>query len=97
MKKGDIVWLGLASANRDPRKFENPEEFVVGRPNVNHHLGFGAGPHRCLGMHLARHELVIAIDEWHKRIPDYQIASAEPLTERGGQLSLRNLPLRWKV
>jgi len=96
MKKGDVVWLGLASANRDPRKFEHPEEFVVGRPNATHHLGFGAGPHRCLGMHLARHELVIAINEWHTRIPDYEIASTEPLTERGGQLSLNKLPLRWK-
>jgi cytochrome P450 len=97
MKKGDIAWLGLASANRDPRTFENPGEFVLGRPNANHHLGFGAGPHRCLGMHLARHELVIAINEWHKRIPDYEIASTQPLTERGGQLSLTTLPLRWKV
>jgi cytochrome P450 len=97
MKKGDIVWLGLASANRDPRTFENPGEFVLGRPNANHHLGFGAGPHRCLGMHLARHELVIAINEWHKRIPDYEIASMQPLMERGGQLSLTTLPLRWKV
>lgn len=97
MKKGDIVWLGLASANRDPRKFSHPEEVVIGRPDANHHLGFGAGPHRCLGMHLARHELVIAINEWHKRIPDYEVVSAEPLTERGGQLSLNKLPLRWKV
>jgi cytochrome P450 len=97
MKKGDIVWLGLASANRDPRKFADPGEVVFGRPDANHHLGFGAGPHRCLGMHLARHELVIAINEWHKRIPDYQIATAEPLMERGGQLSLTTLPLRWKV
>ena len=90
-------WLGLASANRDPRKFSHPEEVVIGRPDANHHLGFGAGPHRCLGMHLARHELVIAINEWHKRIPDYEVVSAEPLTERGGQLSLNKLPLRWKV
>jgi cytochrome P450 len=97
MKKGDVVWLGLATANRDPRKFDQPEEFVLGRPNATQHLGFGAGPHRCLGMHLARHELVIAINEWHKRIGDYEIATTEPLTERGGQLSLKKLPLRWKV
>jgi cytochrome P450 len=97
MKKGDILWLGLASSNRDPREFDNPDEFVVGRPNVNHHLGFGAGPHRCLGMHLARHELVIAVNEWHKRIPDYEIAATAPLTERGFQLSLRTLPLRWSA
>ena len=45
------------------------------RPDISHHLGFAAGPHRCLGMHLARHELVIALQEWHKRIPDYAIAA----------------------
>ena len=95
MEKGEVIWLGLASSNRDPRKFENPDKFVLGRDNASHHLAFGAGPHRCLGMHLARHELVIAVNEWHKRIPDYEIATSQPLHERGGQLSLRTLPLRW--
>ena len=97
MKAGDLLWLGLASANRDPRKFENPDDFVIGRPELNHHLGFAAGPHRCLGMHLARHELVIAVNEWHKRIPDYTVAAAGGLVERGGQLSLKSLPLEWPV
>jgi cytochrome P450 len=46
-------------------------------------------------MHLARHELVIALQEWHKRIPDYHIAEGTELRERGGQLTLLNLPLRW--
>jgi cytochrome P450 len=95
MKKGDVMWLGLASANRDPRKFDNPDEFIMDGPNVYQHLGFGAGPHRCLGMHLARHELPIVINEWHKRIPDYEIATTGPLMERGNQLSLRTLRLRW--
>ncbi len=45
-----------------------------------------AGPHRCLGMHLARHELIIAVTEWHKRIPDYELATTEQLYERGQQL-----------
>jgi cytochrome P450 len=95
MKKGDVVWLGLGSANRDPRKFPGADEFMIGRPNAGHHLGFAAGPHRCLGMHLARHELIIALNEWHARIPHYQIGTDEPLIERGGQLSLKTLPLRW--
>jgi cytochrome P450 len=95
MRKGDVVWLGLASANRDPRKFDDPDSFLMDRPNVSHHLGFGAGPHRCLGMHLARHELLIVLNEWHKRIPDYEIDATGPLMERGSQLSLRALPLRW--
>ena len=97
MRKGDILWLGLGSANHDPKKFANPREFNLDRDHVNHHLSFGAGPHRCLGMHLARHELVIAVTEWHKRIPDYELATDEQLYERGGQLSINRLPLRWEV
>ena len=46
-------------------------------------------------MHLARHELVIAVTEWHKRIPDYELATAGQLYERGGQLSIDRLPLCW--
>jgi hypothetical protein len=47
-------------------------------------------------MHLARHQLVLAVDEWHRQIPDYRIESPQPLMERGGGvLSLRSLPLRW--
>jgi cytochrome P450 len=95
LKKGDILWLGLASASRDPKKFADPLTFNVDREHINHHLAFGAGPHRCLGMHLARHELVIALTEWHKRIPDYELASDEQLRERGAQLTIMKLPLRW--
>jgi cytochrome P450 len=97
LKKGDILWLGLATANHDPGKFAEPRTFNIDRDHINHHLAFGAGPHRCLGMHLARHELVIALTEWHKRIPDYEIATDEPLQERGAQLSIDWLPLRWDV
>jgi cytochrome P450 len=95
LKKGDILWLGLATANHDPKKFADPLSFDIAREHINHHLSFGAGPHRCLGMHLARHELVIALKEWHVRIPDYELASDEQLYERGAQLSINKLPLRW--
>lgn len=97
MKAGDIVWLGIASANRDPRKFDDPEAFRLDRPNTGHHLGFGAGLHRCLGMHLARHELEVVVREWHRQIPDYAVAPGTELVERGHQLSLRSLPLVWSV
>lgn len=96
IKAGDMLWLGLASANRDPRKFERPDEFIMNRPNINDHVGFGWGTHRCLGMHLARAELVIALREWHEQIPEYRIAESAPeLMERGGQLRLQHLPLVW--
>jgi cytochrome P450 len=97
MRQDDIVWLGIASANRDPRKFENPDEFVPGRAGAHQHLAFGAGPHRCLGMHLARHELVVVLEEWHKRIPNYRITPGARLEERGIQLTLTSLPLEWEV
>jgi cytochrome P450 len=97
MKAGDIVWLGYAGANRDPRKFPDPEAFRLDRDNTGHHLGFGAGPHRCLGMHLARHEIEVVVREWHARIPDYALAPGTALVERGHQLSLRSLPLVWST
>jgi len=97
LRRGDVLWLGLATANHDPKKFANPRGFDIDREHLNHHLSFGAGPHRCMGMHLARHELVIAVTEWHKRIPDYELGTADQLYERGAQLSIDRLPLRWEV
>jgi cytochrome P450 len=94
MTKGDMVSLGIVSANRDPRKFERADEFVMDRA-PNPHIAFGLGPHRCLGMHLARRELTIAVEEWHARIPNYRLAEGAELIERGGQLSLTSLPLEW--
>jgi cytochrome P450 len=95
MNKGDMVWLGLAQANRDPRKFADPDAFDMERADLNHHLGFGAGVHRCIGMHLARAELVIALRAWHAVIPEYRLAEGAVITERGGQLRLQTLPLVW--
>ncbi|OFB37125.1 hypothetical protein BA059_20600 [Mycolicibacterium sp. (ex Dasyatis americana)] len=90
-KAGDMVSIPYNSATRG----QEPDgtEFKIGRGN-NSHLGFGAGPHRCLGSHLARRELVVAISEWHKRIPDYLLAD-EDIVEHGGILGLDRLPLMW--
>ena len=96
IRRGDMLWLGLASANRDPRKFDEPDRFVMDRPNLNDHLGFGSGPHRCLGQYLAKAELLIALREWHEQIPDYRVADGVALRERGGQLRLVSLPLVWR-
>ena len=96
MKEGDIVWLGLAAADRDPRKFDDPDEFKLGR-EFTKHLAFAAGGHRCLGSHLARSELIVALEEWLPRIPDFRLAEHDDLQERGGQLMLRRVPLQWDV
>lgn len=62
------------------------------------HYAFGAGPHRCLGSHLARQELSIFLREWHKRYPNFELATDEPILEhRGAVHGISHLPLRWDV
>ena len=64
---------------------------------MNRHLAFGAGAHRCLGSHLARHELGVALAEWHARIPEYRIAEGAEITYQGGVLAMGTLPLVWDI
>jgi cytochrome P450 len=96
IKQGQMVYLPLVSANRDPREFERAGEVLIDRA-ANRHIAFGAGPHRCLGSHLARQELRIALQEWHARIPDYELAPGAEILEHGGQIGISNLPLVWDV
>jgi cytochrome P450 len=96
MKAGEMVHLPLVSANRDPAEFPDAERVVIDRPD-NRHIAFGAGPHRCLGSHLARQELRIGLTAWHARIPRYRLDPNVPIREHGGQIGLDNLPLEWEV
>jgi cytochrome P450 len=97
VKPGQMVFVPLALANRDPDEFPDADRFVIDRPN-NRHIGFGAGPHRCLGAHLARRELTIALAEWHKRVPEYRIKPGADIREHAAvQIGLNNLPLEWDV
>jgi cytochrome P450 len=98
LKKGDMVYALVSGANRDPRAYEQADEFVIDRKR-NHHMGFANGPHRCLGAHLARRELVLAVQEWLRVIPDFHIATEAELRERGGgaMMTLTELPLAWEV
>ncbi|GAA3152489.1 cytochrome P450 [Kribbella aluminosa] len=104
IKKGDIAVVPLAPANRDPRSFPDADEFLIER-RPNRHVGFGLGPHRCLGAHLARTELRIALEEWHRRIPDYVVPDGVELPSSGFDAlygvgtsvpMLDSLPLVWK-
>ena len=75
--KGDQLLLMLCSANRDPDTFPHPADLDINR-SPNRHLSFGAGVHRCLGSHLGRVELTIALEELHRRIPDYRLVESDP-------------------
>jgi cytochrome P450 len=66
---GSPVGVITASGNHDETRWEDPEEWKLGRP-VQHHLAFGTGPHQCLGMHLARLELRVGLDRILDRLPD---------------------------
>ena len=94
MKKGQMVLLSIQSATRDPRVFPDPDQVIIDR-RPNRHIAFGASAHRCLGSHLARAELQVALAEWHRQIPDYWLDTTETPIARGGQVSLLELPLRW--
>lgn len=97
IKAGDRVVLSTAAANRDRHEFEDADQIVFGR-TPNRHIAFGAGRHRCLGSHLARLELEIVIEEWHKRIPDYRIPGDATVIDHVGSVSgLVSLPLEWDV
>lgn len=95
MTQGDRVVIPLGPPNRDPAHFEDADTFIIDR-DPNRHMGFGAGPHRCIGSHLARAELRIALEEWHAVIPEYRIPDGVRITERvGGIASVERLPLTW--
>jgi len=92
---GDFVYLSYPSAGRDDAIYPDAQKVDFDRENITH-LSFGAGPHRCLGSHLARHELTIAYEEWHKRIPAYELREDVEFTEASsGMFTLNSLPLRW--
>lgn len=84
---GQVVYLGLAAANRDPAVFANPDVFDISRAN-NNHVSFAVGPHVCLGAGLARRELEIALTTLAKRMPKLR-RGAEPPRRRCESLVFR--------
>ena len=91
---GSIVFVSIGAANVDPAVFGDPFDVRFDREE-NRHLGFGGGVHRCLGSHLARRELRIALREWHRRIPEYELKPGIELHYPPGLRSIENLELVW--
>jgi cytochrome P450 len=94
LKAGDHATIVLGAANLDPGVYDHPDDVDFERQrSIN--LAFGGGPHLCLGINLARLELRVALEEWHRRIPDYSIPPDTVIAHSPGIRQADHLPLVW--
>ena len=93
IRAGDKIMMVIGATGRDPRAYDHPDEVRFDRQGVRH-LTFGIGPHRCLGMHLARRTMTVGIQEFHRVSPVYQITPGERIERVVGHVrSVSRLPL----
>ena len=90
---GKRVYALLGSANLDPAEFDDADKMCPHR-EVNRHLSFGVGTHRCFGSHLARMQLSVALKEWHARIPHYSVGRRAGLGFAPGVRTAERFPMR---
>jgi cytochrome P450 len=91
--QGEKVWLIYGSANRDETEFKDPDSIVLDR-FPNRHLGFGMGPHRCLGSHLAKLVLTHMLRELLEILPNFKLESPDAVHWHGAQVrGITSLPL----
>ena len=96
MREGDLVLLPTALYNLDERRFADPLVVDFHRQDKAH-FNFGAGVHRCLGLHLARLELRVMLEEWMPRIPEFRIADGQDVEAASGRINaILHLPLSWR-
>ena len=91
---GSRMGISWHAANLDPEFFADPLTVDFGR-TPNPHIAFASGFHRCLGSHLARMEMHVALEVWHQRIPDYEIAPGSDLSYSGNPRAPHHLTLTW--
>lgn len=97
LKRGDQIQVPNALFGMDERRFDNPMEIDFARKPVVH-AAFGNGPHRCPGSFLARTEIKIFLQEWLKRIPEFEITAGDrPRCASGMVNGVLHLPLQWQV
>ncbi|MDT0448272.1 cytochrome P450 [Streptomyces hesseae] len=97
IKAGETVTLSLQAANRDPARFPDPDTLDI-RRRATGHLGFGHGPHQCLGQQLARVEMRVAFPALLARFPGLRLAVAPedvPLRTTSNIYGVRRLPVTW--
>jgi cytochrome P450 len=89
MKAGSIAYLCVATANRDRSQWDRPDEFDIRRP-IRRHFAFGAGQHACLGQHLSRQEMEVALNAVLDRLPNLRWDAEKPAAQMtGGTLVAR--------
>jgi cytochrome P450 len=97
MRGGDLVLLPAALYNLDERRYADPLTVDFLRPHKQH-MAFGTGIHRCLGAQLARVELRVLLQEWLRRIPDFNIAAEAEIVAKSGRINaIKQLPLQWTL
>jgi cytochrome P450 len=88
---GARVDLCLGAANRDPARWENPDVYDISRPTTKYHLGFGLGPHQCLGMNVAKQEMITSINSLMDRFPNMHLDPRAPSPQLVGGLEQRGM------
>lgn len=88
--EGAIVFLAFAAANRDDRRFDDPERFDIGTPR-REHLAFGGGIHNCIGKHLARLEVIVAFETLIARCPGLRVSEPAAAHEWKASPTFRGL------
>jgi cytochrome P450 len=95
LNAGDVMALFIPGSGLDAREFVSPEQFDLAR-ETKVHLAFGAGPHRCLGAHLARVELQVLYQQLLKRLPSWRLDPDKPAKFHSGNIiAVDSLPIRW--
>jgi cytochrome P450 len=90
--QGDNVMVLIGSVNTDDGDLPDADDVRFDR-DINKHSAFGAGVHRCLGSHLARQELRVALREWHRRIPEYSVSEGHTLVYTPAIRSIDHFPM----
>jgi cytochrome P450 len=94
IKKGEHIMCFNSAGNFDPAEFDDPRTFRLDRGS-NRHFTLAGGPHRCLGSHLARRELRIALEELLRRIPMFSLKPGADRTAQPGLIAAPRLPVVW--
>jgi len=96
LPKGAVLHLCIGAANRDPERWERPDEYDIHRP-IKPTLGFGGGPHVCLGMHVARAEMSVGIGALLDRLPDVHLDSDAEAPRPVGfyERGVMDIPVAW--